>query len=134
MIGTTVHGSLDGVSVFVPFTTVQNYDLSQQAFNSAATVVGSLYVPTVAGGNATVPVGTQGVMVTTPGITSYGQLPNTTGLLIVTGTGDTVSAVGGNIPMTVLSGSGSSLVFINNDTSSTPSSRAYPVKADTHYM
>src|SRR5208337_744508 len=94
----TVHGNIGAVSVSIPFTTAQNYALAQQGFNSAATVVGGLYVPTVAGGNATVPVGTQGVLVTTPGVTSFSQLPNTTTLLLAQGSGDTVSAIGGNTP------------------------------------
>ncbi|MDR3656867.1 MAG: hypothetical protein P4L48_14755 [Mycobacterium sp.] len=96
--------------------------MAQQALNAAASLVGSLYVPTTTSGNATVPVGTQGIMVTTPGVTSYSQLPNTTTLLLVTGSGDTVSAIGGDNPTTVEAGSGSSVIFVNNDTSSVPSS------------
>jgi hypothetical protein len=122
MSGTTVTGNVAGVSVSVPFNTTQNFDLAQQALNSAETVVGTLYVPTTVSGNATVPVGTQGVVVTTPGITSYSQLPSATTLLVATGSGDTVSAIGGDTPMTVEGGNASTVIFVNNDTSSVPSS------------
>ncbi len=121
MSGTTVTGHIGGVTVSIPFTTSQNFDLAQQAFESAITVVSVSYVPTTTVTNGSVQDNVQAVIDTVPGVTSYSSLPTSTTLLVVTGSGDTLSANGGNTPMTVESGSGSTVIFVNNDTSSVPS-------------
>lgn len=121
MSGTTITGNVGGVTVSIPFTTSQNFDLAQQAFDSAVTVVSVTYVPTTTVTNGTVPSNTQGVIDTVPGVTSYSQLPSSTTLLVASGSGDTLAANGGNTPMTVEGGSGSTIIFVNNDTSSIPS-------------
>jgi hypothetical protein len=121
MSGTTVTGNVGGITVSVPFTTTQNFDLAQQAFDSAITVVSVAYAPTTTVTNGTVQDNVQAVIDTVPGVTSYSSLPNSVTLLVATGSGDTLSANGGNVPMTVEGGSGSTVVFVNNDTSSIPS-------------
>jgi hypothetical protein len=121
MSGTTVTGNVGGITVSVPFTTIQNFDLAQIALNSAVTVVSVSYAPTTTTTNGTVQDNVQAVIDTVPGVTSYSSLPTSTTLLIATGSGDTLAANGGNTPMTVESGSGSTVIFVNNDTSSVPS-------------
>ena len=121
MPGVTVSG-VPGVTTTIPFTSSANTQLAQAALlgvTNTFTAPANYYTP-ASSGVTTVPAGTSVVTVTVSGgYTYFPSLPATNQALIVSGSNNTVSAIGSNLPTTVIAGSSNSLVFLNNNTTGT---------------
>lgn len=123
----TIAGAAGGAPVTIPFSSSANAALAQGALNhisglSSTSSAFQMDFPTVSGvASGSSGTGTfSGEYVSVPGYTSFPSLPGNNTALIVNGA-STVSAIGSGLATTVIGSSDSSIVFLNNDTTSAPS-------------
>src|SRR5208283_4851308 len=120
-------GGVGGTTGTVSFTSSQNAQMAQAALSGVQHLIstGAMSVsspPPGIGANATAPGGGttySGIFDSVPGYAGYGSVPSNNNSIIVTDPPfNTLSAIGSHLSTTVIAGNTSTVVFVNNDTSS----------------